>query len=137
AVRGGTRALRALRRAAPVLERWGAAAGPRRVLLAGPRSFCAGVERAIDIVERALDRYGAPVYVRKQIVHNVHVVRDLEHRGAIFVDEVDDIPEGSVAVFSAHGVSPEVRRVAATRDLQVLDATCPLVTKVHTEARRF
>src|SRR5207244_2786986 len=134
---GGVKAYRALARAAPALETWAAAAGPRRVLLAGPRSFCAGVERAIEIVERALDRYGAPVYVRKQIVHNVHVVRDLEHRGAVFVDEVDDIPEGSVAVFSAHGVSPEVRRVAATRDLQVLDATCPLVTKVHTEARRF
>jgi len=137
AVAGGTRAFVALRRAAPAVVRWASAVGPRRVLLAGPRSFCAGVERAIEIVERALDRYGAPVYVRKQIVHNVHVVRDLEHRGAVFVDEVDDIPEGSVAVFSAHGVSPEVRRVAATRDLQVLDATCPLVTKVHTEARRF
>src|SRR5439155_6570415 len=136
-VTGGLAAYRSLRRGAAALAEWARAAGPRTVLLAGPRSFCAGVDRAIEIVERALDRYGAPVYVRKQIVHNVHVVRDLERRGAVFVDEVDDVPERSVAVFSAHGVSPEVRRVAAKRDLHVIDATCPLVTKVHTEARRF
>jgi 4-hydroxy-3-methylbut-2-enyl diphosphate reductase len=95
------------------------------------------VERAVEIVERALDRYGPPVYVRKQIVHNVHVVRNLEERGAIFVDEIDQVPDGALTVFSAHGVSPAVRRMAAARRLQVIDATCPLVTKVHTEARRF
>ena len=134
---GALDAYRALRRAAPALASWAAAAGPRTVLLAGPRSFCAGVERAIEIVERALDRYGPPVYVRKQIVHNVHVVRDLERRGAVFVDEVDEVPEGGLAVFSAHGVSPQVRRSAAERRLRVIDATCPLVTKVHAEARRF
>jgi 4-hydroxy-3-methylbut-2-en-1-yl diphosphate reductase len=105
-----------------------------RVLLAAPRSFCAGVDRAIEIVERALDRYGPPVYVRKQIVHNVHVVRDLEQRGAVFVDDIDDIPEGAVTVFSAHGVSPQVRGQATARDLKVIDATCP---QVHAEARRF
>jgi 4-hydroxy-3-methylbut-2-enyl diphosphate reductase len=136
-VTGGITAFRALRRAAPALGSWARAAGPRTVLLAGPRSFCAGVERAIEIVERALDRYGPPVYVRKQIVHNVHVVRDLERRGAVFVDELDEVPEGSRVVFSAHGVSPRVRRDAKGRDLKVIDATCPLVTKVHTEARRF
>src|SRR6185503_16141630 len=129
---GGLRAYRALTRAAPALEAWAKAAGPRRVLLAGPRSFCAGVERAIEIVERALDRYGPPIYVRKQIVHNVHVVRDLESRGAIFVNAIEDVPEGAAVVFSAHGVSPEVRREAAARRLHVIDATCPLVTKVHT-----
>lgn len=134
---GGIRALVSLRRAAHALERWAAAAGPRTVLLAGPRSFCAGVERAIEIVERALERFGPPVYVRKQIVHNIHVVRELEARGAVFVEEVDEVPLGSVVVFSAHGVSPEVRRGAAERRLRVLDATCPLVTKVHVEARRF
>jgi 4-hydroxy-3-methylbut-2-enyl diphosphate reductase len=107
------------------------------VLLAGPRSFCAGVERAIEIVERALHRYGPPVYVRKQIVHNVHVVRDLERRGAVFVDQLGEVPSSSRVVFSAHGVSPQVRREAAERNLKVIDATCPLVTKVHTEARRF
>jgi len=136
-VSGGIRALRALRRAGPALASWASAAGPRTVLLAGPRSFCAGVERAVEIVERALDRYGPPVYVRKQIVHNVHVVRNLEERGAIFVDEIDQVPDGALTVFSAHGVSPAVRRMAAARRLQVIDATCPLVTKVHTEARRF
>ena len=109
----------------------------RRVLLAGPRSFCAGVERAIEIVERALLIYDGPVYVRKQIVHNTHVVRDLEHRGAIFVDELDEIPDGATVIFSAHGVSPAVRQRAAERGLRVIDATCPLVTKVHNEARRF
>jgi 4-hydroxy-3-methylbut-2-enyl diphosphate reductase len=136
-VSGGIRAFRALRAAIPALRSWARAAGPRKVLLAGPRSFCAGVERAIEIVERALDRYGPPVYVRKQIVHNVHVVKDLERRGAVFVDELDEVPMGSRLVFSAHGVSPQVRRDASRRDLKVIDATCPLVTKVHTEARRF
>jgi len=134
---GGIAALRTLRRAAPALATWASAAGPRTVLLAGPRSFCAGVERAIEIVERALDRYGPPVYVRKQIVHNVHVVRDLERRGAVFVDALDEVPEHALAVFSAHGVSPQVRREARDRSLKVIDATCPLVTKVHSEAKRF
>ncbi|MEV6235671.1 4-hydroxy-3-methylbut-2-enyl diphosphate reductase [Lentzea sp. NPDC051838] len=119
------------------LRAWGSAAGPRHVLLAGPRSFCAGVERAIEIVERALDQRGAPVYVRKQIVHNVHVVRTLEQRGAVFVDELDEVPPGATVIFSAHGVSPAVREDARTRDLRVIDATCPLVTKVHSEAKRF
>ena len=130
-------ALRTLRRTAPALASWSSAVGPRTVLLAEPRSFCAGVERAIEIVDRALDRFGPPVYVRKQIVHNVHVVRDLERRGAVFVDAVDEVPEGATVVFSAHGVSPQVRADAAVRGLKVIDATCPLVTKVHTEARRF
>jgi 4-hydroxy-3-methylbut-2-en-1-yl diphosphate reductase len=107
------------------------------VLLAAPRGYCAGVERAVDAVERALDARGAPVYVRKQIVHNLHVVRDLEADGAIFVDEVDEIPEGAVAVLSAHGSPPEVYREAEARRLELIDATCPLVTKVHVEARRF
>jgi 4-hydroxy-3-methylbut-2-enyl diphosphate reductase len=134
---GGTRAYRALSRAADALADWAAAAGPRRVLLAGPRSFCAGVDRAIEIVERALDRYGPPVFVRKQIVHNVHVVEDLERKGAVFVDSEEEVPEGALVVFSAHGVSPEVRAHAQERRLRVIDATCPLVTKVHAEARRF
>jgi 4-hydroxy-3-methylbut-2-enyl diphosphate reductase len=133
----GARALVALRRAAPVLDEWRNALRQRRVLLAEPRSFCAGVERAIEIVELALAQRGAPVYVRKQIVHNHHVVADLERRGAIFVDELDDVPEGATTVFSAHGVSPAVRAEAAARDLDVIDATCPLVSKVHAEARRF
>jgi 4-hydroxy-3-methylbut-2-en-1-yl diphosphate reductase len=136
-VTGGLAGYRALRSAAPALAAWARAAGPRTVLLAGPRSFCAGVERAIEIVERALNRYGPPVYVRKQIVHNVHVVRDLERRGAVFVDELDEVPERARVVFSAHGVSPQVRSEAVHRRLNVIDATCPLVTKVHTEARRF
>jgi 4-hydroxy-3-methylbut-2-enyl diphosphate reductase len=135
--RSGVKAYRALTRAAPALASWSRAAGPRTVLLAGPRSFCAGVERAIEIVERALDRYGPPVYVRKQIVHNVHVVRDLERRGAVFVESAEEVPEGATVVFSAHGVAPEVRAQAKNRRLHVIDATCPLVTKVHTEARRF
>jgi 4-hydroxy-3-methylbut-2-en-1-yl diphosphate reductase len=109
----------------------------KRVLLASPRGYCAGVERAVDTVERALRLYGEPVYVRKQIVHNSHVVRDLEERGAIFVDSVDDVPTGSTVVFSAHGVSPAVRRAADDRGLVSIDATCPLVTKVHTQARRY
>jgi 4-hydroxy-3-methylbut-2-enyl diphosphate reductase len=109
----------------------------RRVLLARPRGYCAGVDRAVTTVEKALEIYGAPVYVRKQIVHNLHVVRRLEGLGAIFVDETDEVPEGSVVVFSAHGVAPEVYGQAAERRLRSIDATCPLVTKVHSEARRF
>jgi 4-hydroxy-3-methylbut-2-enyl diphosphate reductase len=109
----------------------------RRVLLAKPRGYCAGVDRAVQAVETALERYGAPVYVRKQIVHNTHVVSELETRGAIFVDEADSVPEGAVVVFSAHGISPEVREEAKRRGLRTIDATCPLVTKVHNEAKRF
>ena len=108
-----------------------------RVLLASPRGFCAGVERAVDTVERALSLYGAPVYVRKQIVHNKHVVDDLERRGAIFVDSVHEVPRDATLVFSAHGVSPAVRDAAGARRLNTIDATCPLVTKVHTQARRY
>jgi 4-hydroxy-3-methylbut-2-enyl diphosphate reductase len=111
--------------------------GRKRVLLAAPRGYCAGVDRAVVAVEKALERYGAPVYVRKQIVHNIHVVTELEARGAIFVDEVDEVPEGAHVVFSAHGVSPAVVSAAADRGLQAIDATCPLVTKVHREAVRF
>jgi 4-hydroxy-3-methylbut-2-en-1-yl diphosphate reductase len=110
---------------------------PRRVLLAKPRGYCAGVDRAVQTVEQALERYGAPVYVRKQIVHNTHVVHSLEERGAIFVEETEEVPEGAVVVFSAHGVAPEVRDEARNRSLRTIDATCPLVTKVHNEARRF
>ena len=110
---------------------------PRTVLLAAPRSFCAGVERAIEIVELALSQRGAPVYVRKQIVHNTHVVAELEAKGAIFVAELDSVPDGSCVVFAAHGVSPAVRRDADARGLDVIDATCPLVAKVHHEARRY
>ena len=109
----------------------------KRVLLAKPRGYCAGVDRAVQTVERALERFGAPVYVRKQIVHNTHVVRALESRGAIFVEETDEVPEGAVVVFSAHGVAPEVHEAARDRSLRTIDATCPLVTKVHNEARRF
>jgi len=112
-------------------------AAPKRVLLAAPRGYCAGVDRAVVAVEKALERYGAPVYVRKQIVHNVHVVRTLERMGAIFVDEVDQVPEGAHVVFSAHGVAPSVVNAAADRGLHAIDATCPLVTKVHREAVRF
>lgn len=111
--------------------------GSKRVLLAAPRGYCAGVDRAVVAVEKALERYGAPVYVRKQIVHNVHVVQTLETMGAIFVEEVDEVPEGAHVVFSAHGVSPAVVQEAADRGLQAIDATCPLVTKVHREAVRF
>ncbi len=136
-VTGGLAALRSLRTVGQVLDRWASAAGERQVLLAGPRSFCAGVERAIEIVERVLDSHGPPVYVRKQIVHNIRVVRDLEARGAIFVDELDEVPEGATVVFSAHGVSPAVRKQAQARSLATVDATCPLVSKVHAEARRF
>jgi 4-hydroxy-3-methylbut-2-enyl diphosphate reductase len=106
------------------------------VLLAGPRSFCAGVERAIEIVERALDRHGPPVYVRRHIVHNNHVVRRLEALGAVFVRELDEVPRGATVVYSAHGVSPAVRAEAAARGLTTVDATCPLVAKVHSQARR-
>jgi 4-hydroxy-3-methylbut-2-enyl diphosphate reductase len=109
----------------------------KRVLLAAPRGYCAGVDRAVITVEKALALYGAPVYVRKQIVHNVHVVTSLEAKGAIFVDETDQIPEGKTVVFSAHGVSPMVHEEAAARNLKTIDATCPLVTKVHHEVRRF
>lgn len=109
----------------------------KRVLLAAPRGYCAGVDRAVVTVEKALELYGAPVYVRKQIVHNKHVVESLEKRGAIFVDETDQVPEGARVVFSAHGVSPKVHQEAANRNLKTIDATCPLVTKVHQEARRF
>jgi 4-hydroxy-3-methylbut-2-en-1-yl diphosphate reductase len=109
----------------------------KRVLLAAPRGYCAGVDRAVDIVERALRLYGAPVYVRKQIVHNIHVVRDLERKGAVFVEEETEVPEGATVVLSAHGVAPEVYQNSARRQLRVIDATCPLVTKVHLEARRF
>jgi 4-hydroxy-3-methylbut-2-enyl diphosphate reductase len=109
----------------------------RKVLLASPRGYCAGVERAVETVEQALELYGPPVYVRKQIVHNLHVVRELEERGAIFVDEEDEVPVGQTVVFSAHGVAPSVHENAAARDLRTIDATCPLVTKVHTQARRY
>src|SRR3984957_17570911 len=135
-VGGGIAALRALRKAAPVAEKWAAACRERTVLLAGPRAFCAGVERASEIVERALEMRGAPVYVRKQIVHNTRVVSDLEQRGAVFVDELDEVPNGATVVFSAHGVAPAVRDDAAGRGLSVIDATCPLVSKVHAEAGR-
>ncbi|GAA1864751.1 MULTISPECIES: 4-hydroxy-3-methylbut-2-enyl diphosphate reductase [Pseudonocardia] len=109
----------------------------KQVLLAKPRGYCAGVDRAVEAVEQALDQYGAPVYVRKEIVHNKHVVETLRERGAIFVDEASEVPEGAHVVFSAHGVSPAVRDEAAGRNLQTIDATCPLVTKVHQEAKRF
>ena len=109
----------------------------RAVRLAAPRGYCAGVDRAVITVEKALDLYGSPVYVRKQIVHNKHVVADLESRGAIFVEELDEVPQGRTVVFSAHGVSPMVHREAAERHLKTIDATCPLVTKVHHEAKRF
>src|SRR6266516_6194402 len=110
---------------------------PKRILLAWPRGYCAGVERAVDTVERALRIYGPPVYVRKQIVHNIHVVRDLESKGAVFVEDERDVPEGAVVILSAHGVAPEVYENADERRLSVIDATCPLGTKVHLEARRL
>ncbi|MGB2953144.1 MAG: 4-hydroxy-3-methylbut-2-enyl diphosphate reductase [Gaiellaceae bacterium] len=109
----------------------------KRVLLASPRGYCAGVERAVETVERALDLYGRPVYVRRQIVHNAHVVRDLERRGAVFVESEDEVPEGELTVLSAHGVAPSVYANAAARRLRTIDATCPLVTKVHVEAQRY
>jgi 4-hydroxy-3-methylbut-2-enyl diphosphate reductase len=113
------------------------ASAPKRVLLAAPRGYCAGVDRAVVTVEKALELYGAPVYVRKQIVHNLHVVKALEAKGAVFVEETDEVPEGAIVVFSAHGVAPVVHEEAAARSLKTIDATCPLVTKVHLEARRF
>ncbi len=109
----------------------------KRVLVAAPRGYCAGVDRAVVTVEKALELYGAPVYVRKQIVHNLHVVRTLEAKGAVFVEETEQVPEGAIVVFSAHGVAPVVHEEAAARSLKTIDATCPLVTKVHLEARRF
>ena len=109
----------------------------KRVLLAAPRGYCAGVDRAVITVEKALEAYGAPVYVRKEIVHNKHVVSTLEQKGVIFVNETDEVPEGKTVVFSAHGVSPAVHEEAAARSLKTIDATCPLVTKVHHEVRRF
>src|SRR5437660_3472059 len=109
----------------------------KRVLLAEPRGYCAGVDRAVETVERALEKHGAPVYVRHEIVHNRHVVDTLAKAGAVFVDETDEVPEGAIVVFSAHGVAPTVHTSAADRKLQVIDATCPLVTKVHNEAKRF
>ncbi|MGH9044044.1 MAG: 4-hydroxy-3-methylbut-2-enyl diphosphate reductase [Acidimicrobiales bacterium] len=137
-VSGALPSLRALRRVRPALEAWARTIGPLRVMLASPRSFCAGVERAIEIVERAIGRFGPPVYVRRQIVHNAHVVSELEERGAVFVNELDEVPEGATVVLAAHGVSPEVRMQAERRpSLSVIDATCPLVAKVHHEARRF
>ena len=136
-VRNGYRALRTLSRAAGVVEQWEAAIRPRSIRLASPRSFCAGVERAIDIVERALDRYGAPIFVRRQIVHNAHIVAALERRGAVFVEELDEVPDGARVIFAAHGVTPDVRTTADRRGLDVIDATCPLVAKVHNEVKRY
>jgi 4-hydroxy-3-methylbut-2-enyl diphosphate reductase len=133
----GVTATRVLAKVGPALLAWAAAVRDRTLLLAGPRSFCAGVERAIDVVARLLERRPRPIYVRKQIVHNAVVVADLERRGAVFVDELDEVPPGATVVFSAHGVAPSVRQEAARRELDVVDATCPLVGKVHHEARRF
>src|SRR3954471_8004555 len=113
------------------------ASGPKRILLAAPRGYCAGVDRAVATVEHALELYWPPVYVRKQIVHNKHVVESLERRGAIFVEEETEVPEGETVVSSAHGVAPSVHANAAARALNTIDATCPLVTKVHVEARKF
>src|SRR5664279_4005312 len=110
---------------------------PETLLLAAPRGYCAGVDRAVQTVEKSLELYGAPVYVRKEIVHNKFVVSELEARGAIFVEETDEVPEGATVVFSAHGVAPVVHDEAAARNLRTIDATCPLVTKVHQEARKF
>lgn len=129
-------ALRALRATAPAIRQWTAATGSREILLAGPRSFCAGVSRAIEVVDRALQQHGPPVYVRRQIVHNAHVVRDLERRGAVFVEEIEQIPVGAVAVLAAHGVATAVHEHARERRLELIDATCPLVSKVHAEVRR-
>jgi 4-hydroxy-3-methylbut-2-enyl diphosphate reductase len=135
--RGGLDAAAVLQAAAGVLDGWAQVIRPRELMLAGPRASCAGVERAIEVVERTLDRYGPPVYMRKQIVHNRHVVSELERRGAICVDNLDEVPDGATVVFSAHGVSPQVRDQARRKELNVVDATCPLVSKVHAEARRF
>jgi 4-hydroxy-3-methylbut-2-en-1-yl diphosphate reductase len=134
---GAARAYRALRGVSALIQEWARALGEREIVLAGPRASCAGVVRAVEIVERVLAERDAPVYVRKQIVHNQHVVGELERQGAIFVDEIDEVPESATVIFSAHGVSPEVRAQASERGLDVIDATCPLVAKVHAEARRF
>lgn len=136
-LRGVWTALRALRASRRALADWAAAAGPREIFLAEPRSFCAGVRRAIETVERALERYGPPIYVRRQIVHNAHVVSRLEAAGAVFVEELAEVPDGANVVFSAHGVGTAVHEEAASRNMFSIDATCPLVTKVHNEARRF
>src|SRR6266511_1706199 len=114
-----------------------ALSAPKRILLAAPRGYCAGVDRAVQAVEQALELHGAPVYVRKEIVHNKHVVKQLSERGAVFVEEETEVPEGEVVVFSAHGVAPTVHENSAVRELRTIDATCPLVTKVHVEARKF
>src|SRR3982074_622956 len=121
----------------PAIERGEVPSNGKRVLLAKPRGYCAGVDRAVITVEKALETYGPPVYGRKEIVHNRHVVDTLRDRGAIFVEELDEVPEGSLVVFSAHGIAPAVHAQAADRNLRTIDATCPLVTKVHAEARRF
>ncbi len=136
-VTGAATAYRTLRRACALVQDWAAAIAPREVVLASPRASCAGVDRAVEVVERTLESRGAPIYVRKQIVHNAHVVASLQERGAVFVEDVDEVPSGETVIFSAHGVSPSVRARAAERDLEVIDATCPLVSKVHAEARRF
>ncbi|HEV3186684.1 MAG TPA: 4-hydroxy-3-methylbut-2-enyl diphosphate reductase [Acidimicrobiales bacterium] len=137
-MRGGIRALGSLSSVRGPLRRWARACGRHEIILASPRSFCAGVERAIETVERAIEVFGAPVFVRRQIVHNRHVVEGLERKGAIFVQEIDEVPSGAIVVLAAHGVSPEVRLQCAQRsDLTVIDATCPLVAKVHSEARRY
>jgi len=133
----GVQALRSLRAAAPAVQQWVDALGPREVVLASPRSFCAGVARAIETVERVLQRHGAPVYVRRQIVHNAHVVAQLERRGAVFVTELDEVPRGATAVLAAQGVSSDVREQALSSELVLIDATCPLVAKVHNEVRRY
>jgi 4-hydroxy-3-methylbut-2-enyl diphosphate reductase len=137
AARRGLAGLVTITKLGPTLGAWAGAVAQRQILLAEPRSFCAGVERAIEVVERALEMHGTPVYVRKQIVHNSHVVAELEQQGAIFVEELDEVPAGATVVFSAHGVAPAVWDEAAGRELSVIDATCPLVEKVHAEARRF
>ena len=134
---GLARASRSLTQVGAVLDEWAANVHSRELLMAAPRASCAGVERAIEVVERALERFGPPVYMRKQIVHNRHVVSELERRGAICVEQLDEIPDGATVVFSAHGVSPQVREQARRKSLKVVDATCPLVSKVHGEARRF
>lgn len=136
-ISSGRSALSTLRGIGPVLRGWAAAAGQRTVVMASPRSFCAGVERAVEIVERVLDKQGPPVYVRRQIVHNTRVVDGLTARGAVFVEELDEVPAGATVVFSAHGVAPAVREQAQRQELDVVDATCPLVSKVHKEANRF
>jgi 4-hydroxy-3-methylbut-2-en-1-yl diphosphate reductase len=136
-VAAALRAMGSLRAAAPAVQAWAAACRPRQVLLASPRAACAGVDRAIDIVDAALEQYGDPLYVRRQIVHNAHVVAEFEARGVVFVHELHEVPDRATVVFSAHGVSPAVWQEASERDLRVIDATCPLVAKVHAEARRF